>query len=99
MENIPHSDQPDHPQQAVRFSSINQEIFPSTEPSRDDESLSLVNTVTSPDSSSSVTDEQIQALKDSSISMQKSHVQSARMDQFIFDPVSLPPSRVSPHSR
>ena len=89
------SDQAVPPQQAVRFSSVNQEISPYSEPSQDDESLRLVNTVPSPDSSRSVTEEQIQQLKDSSISLQKSHIQSARMDQFIFDPISLPPSRVS----
>jgi hypothetical protein len=93
-ENILHNDQPDHPQQAVRFSSVNQEIFPSLEPSRDDESLSLVDTFSSPEPSKPATEEQMQELKDASMSLQKSRVQSARMDQFIFDPVSLPPSRV-----
>jgi hypothetical protein len=80
---------------AVRFSSVTQEISPS-DAAPDDDTLDIVRTITSPDGPDEHwTEAQKRELKDLSVSLQQSRIQSARMDQFIFDPLSLPPSRVS----
>ncbi|KAF2672469.1 Pkinase-domain-containing protein [Microthyrium microscopicum] len=81
-----------HPEPAVRFSSVTQEISPSDNTT--DESIHLVNTITEKSRSESLTEEQKKELKDLSVSMQQSRLQSARMDKFVFEPVSLPASRV-----
>jgi hypothetical protein len=81
---------------AVRFNSVTEEISaPKVEPLS---TLEIVRTTTSPDSPTEHwTEEQKKELKDLSVSLQQSRIQSARMDQFLFDPVSLPPSRVRLH--
>ena len=73
--------------QNVRFSDNNQEIEPSQE---------LHHTITETDGKErqDVPPEIQKELRDLSISMQKSHLQSRRMENFAFEPVSLPTSRV-----
>lgn len=76
--------------QAVRFNSATEEISPNIT----SDSLQQVHTVTDKDRSE-LSEAQKKELQDLSVSVQQSRLQSARMDQFVFDPVSLPPSRVS----
>jgi hypothetical protein len=87
----PHRDaEHDSHNQAVRFSSVTQEIPPSEQ----NNSIHLVNIFTGKDQAAKLSDEQKKELRDISISLQQSRIQSSRLDQFVFDPVSLPPSRV-----
>lgn len=79
-----------HPDQAVRFSSATQEISPDEQGN----SIHLVNTLAEKERDESLTEEQKKELRDLSVSLVQSRMQSARMHQFVFDPVSLPPSRV-----
>jgi hypothetical protein len=81
----------DKPHQAVRFTSENETIDP-------ENSLEQVETPTSPpkrESRDDLTEETQEELKNLSITMQKSRLQTKRMEHFAYDPVSLPPSRVS----
>jgi hypothetical protein len=80
----------DQPQQAVRFSSVTQEISPTAQV----ESIDLVKTKTSTESPERLTDKQRKEIRELSMSLQQSRLQSDRMNQFVFDPVSLPASRV-----
>ncbi|KAL2372772.1 HAL protein kinase [Blastomyces gilchristii SLH14081] len=70
-----------HGQQAVRFASVNQEIEPAISAQESNEPS---NTLQPPN-------DEIQSL---SIQLQKSRLQEARLQNFSFDPVSLPASRV-----
>ena len=75
--------------QAVRFSSVLQEIEPS-------HSLHTLNTLTS-DSSKSwepLSPEAQEEIRLLSRTLQESHLQSQRMSHYTFEPVSLPASRV-----
>ncbi|KKZ67901.1 hypothetical protein EMCG_06430 [[Emmonsia] crescens] len=71
-----------HGQQAVRFASVNQEIEPAFSIQESNEPS---NTTMAP------TNDEIQSL---SMQLQKSRLQEARLQNFSFDPVSLPASRV-----
>jgi hypothetical protein len=77
-------------QPAVRFSSMNQEISPDSE-------LQDVETLTAPNHppQQALTEEAQEELRNLSITLQKSKVQANRLAHFNFEPVSLPPSRVS----
>jgi hypothetical protein len=81
----------DNAQQAVRFSSVTQEISPATQ----DDSVDLVKTKTTTESPERLTEEQRKEIRELSMSLQQSRMQTNRMNQFVFDPISLPPSRVS----
>jgi hypothetical protein len=83
--------QHDHAQQAVRFSSVTEEISADTQ----DEPVDLVKTKTSTEVPERLTEEQRKEIRDLSVSLQQSRMQTDRMNQFVFDPVSLPPSRVN----
>jgi Protein kinase domain len=96
----PATEADDPSKQQVRFNSVTQEISApsasSADAIADDDTLDIVRTITSPDAPNEHwTDAQKKELKELSVSLQQSRIQSARMDQFFFDPLSLPPSRVS----
>ena len=77
---------------AVRFSSRLQEIEPSN-------SLHLTETLTPENERSASLSPEAQAeLRHLSLSLQQSRLQEGRLSNFAFEPVSLPPSRVSRHS-
>lgn len=81
----------DKPHQAVRFTSENETIAPES-------SLEQVENLTSPpkrESRDDLTEQAQEELKNLSITLQKSRLQTKRMEHFAYDPVSLPPSRVS----
>jgi len=81
----------DKPHQAVRFNSENETIEP-------ERSLEQIETLTSPpkrESRDDLTEEAQEELKNLSITLQKSRLQTKRMENFAYEPVSLPPSRVS----
>lgn len=83
----------DKPQQAVRFSSENE-----TKTIEPESSLEQVETLTSPHKRTErddLTQEAQEELKNLSITLQKSRLQTMRMENFAYDPVSLPASRVS----
>lgn len=83
----------DKPQQAVRFSSENE-----TRNIEPESSLEQVETLTSPpkrNDRDDLTPEAQEELKNLSITMQKSRLQTQRMENFAYEPVSLPASRVS----
>lgn len=70
----------------VRFSSVNQEIEPSS-------MLSPVSEKSVPDSQSQ--DTNAEDLRSLAISLQRSQLQESRLRNFSFEPMSLPSSRVS----
>jgi hypothetical protein len=79
------------PQSAVRFASMAEEI----EPSR-----SLQNDTTAPSGTGERMSEVIspkdqEEIRSLAMSLQKSRLQQQRMTSYAFEPVSLPPSRVS----
>ena len=78
------------PQQAVRFSSVNEEISPET-------SLQPVETLTSSSEKAKeeLSPEAQEEIRNLSMALQKSRCQARRMEHFSFEPVSLPASRVS----
>jgi len=83
----------DKPQQAVRFSSENDTKTIQQEPSWES-----AETLTSPpprNQRDDLTQEAQEELKNLSITLQKSRLQSMRMENFSYEPVSLPASRVS----
>lgn len=84
------SAEPSQQPQAVRFASVNQEI----EPAHSLQSLSTLpsNISASNQEFSSEAQEEIRNL---SRSLQSSPLQQRRLNQFAFEPVSLPTSRVS----
>ncbi|KAF2754562.1 Pkinase-domain-containing protein [Pseudovirgaria hyperparasitica] len=81
-------------QYGVRFSSVEEQIEPAA-------NLQHIETLTNKErvSKDDLTPEAIQELKNLSITMQKSRLQSKRMADYSFEPVSLPASRApSPSS-
>jgi hypothetical protein len=74
---------------AVRFNSQDDEIDPAT-------SLQHVETLTGSHRPEELTEEAQEELKNLSITLQKSRLQAKRLENFSFEPVSLPPSRVRP---
>jgi hypothetical protein len=80
----------DKPHQTVRFTSENETIAPES-------SLELETLVSPPkrETRDDLTEEAQEELKNLSITLQKSRLQTKRMEHFAYDPVSLPPSRVS----
>jgi hypothetical protein len=82
------------PPQAVRFSSVTQEFSPSVNNDTDSASLEMHRTTTVADGQERLTEEQRKEIRDLSVSLQQSRMQTNRMNQFVFEPVSLPPSRV-----
>jgi hypothetical protein len=80
----------DHPHPSVRFNSVTEQISPLTNPP----ATELTKTTTSTEPPETMTEDQRQEIRDLSVSLQQSRIQTNRMNQFIFDPVSLPPSRV-----
>ncbi|KAF2240146.1 Pkinase-domain-containing protein [Viridothelium virens] len=75
-------------QQAVRFTSVNQEISPEPD-------LQPVETLTAPDHppKQKLTAEAQEELRNLSVTLHKSKLQARRMENFAYEPVSLPPSR------
>ncbi|KAK5170742.1 hypothetical protein LTR04_004216 [Oleoguttula sp. CCFEE 6159] len=75
------------PQQAVRFSSVNQEIEPAS-------NLQDVQTLTASEHQSreDLSPEAQEELRQLSKTLQNSNIQSRRMDHYAFEPVSLPGS-------
>ena len=84
------STESNQPQQAVRFSSVNEEISPET-------SLQFVETLTSNSEKprEELSPEAQEEIRNLSMTLQKSRCQARRMENFSFEPVSLPASRVS----
>jgi hypothetical protein len=78
------------PPQAVRFSSVNQEIEP-------EETLQHVSALTNDGKQDreKLSPEAEEELRNLSASLQQSRCQAKRMENFSFEPVSLPASRVS----
>jgi hypothetical protein len=79
-------------QQSVRFGSTS-EISPTSTFDTPD-SIHTATAATEKAKKEHLTDEQRQELREMSVSLQQSRLQSSRLDQFVFDPVSLPASRV-----
>ena len=84
----------EQPGQAVRFSDVNQEIEP-------EQALKHVSTLTGAgeDTKEELSPEAQEELRNLSMSLQKSRCQARRMENFSFEPVSLPASRVSRQPR
>ena len=81
----------DKPFQAVRFTSENETIAPES-------SLEQVDSLPSPPKRvgrDDLTEEAQEEIKNLSITLQKSRLQTKRMEHFAYEPISLPPSRVS----
>lgn len=80
----------EQPAQGVRFSEVNEEIEP-------DQALKHVATLTGAgdESNQELSPEAQEELRNLSMSLQKSRCQAKRMENFSFEPVSLPASRVS----
>jgi hypothetical protein len=82
------------PAQSVRFSDVTQEIEPE-EAVRDVAELTGTDKAPNDGPLSPQAEEELRNL---SSTLQKSRMQAKRMENFSFEPVSLPPSRVSkPH--
>jgi len=75
-------------QSAVRFSSQNEEIEPA------EVSLQPVESLTGPRDRQDLGPEAQEELQNLASTMQQSKLQSKRMENFAYEPVSLPPSRV-----
>lgn len=84
------ADNPDEPAQTVRFSDVNQEIEPDT-------ALQHVSTLTGTGEKreEQLSPEAEKELRNLSMTLQKSRCQARRMENFSYEPVSLPASRVS----
>lgn len=81
----------EQPPQSVRFSDVNQEIEPET-------AIHHVADLTGAGEAASnepLSPQAEQELRNLSSTLQNSRVQAKRMENFSFEPVSLPPSRVS----
>ena len=86
---------------AVRFNPVHQEISPPAQ--LESESLTSQETPGTPahdaESREDISDEAKQGIRDLAKSLTHSNaMSSARMNHFVFDPVSLPPSRVCVYS-
>jgi hypothetical protein len=79
------------PAQSVRFSDVNQEIEPE-QAVKDVAELTGSGKAPQDGPMSPQTEEELRNL---SSTLQKSRFQAKRMENFSFEPVSLPPSRVS----
>jgi BioD-like phosphotransacetylase family protein len=79
------------PQQAVRFSSVNQEIDPVTSLQQDQ--YTITSSVDQPKEDLSTKDQE--AIRSLPVTLPQSRCQARRMENFSFEPVSLPASRVS----
>jgi hypothetical protein len=79
------------PAQTVRFSDVNQEIEPE-QAVRD--VADLTGTAREPQDGP-LSPQAEEELRNLSTTLQKSRMQATRMENFSFEPVSLPPSRVS----
>lgn len=75
---------------SVRFSTLNEEIEPP-------QNLQAIESLTGQDHmpKDELSDEAKEELRSLAMTLQKSKLQSQRMENFSFEPVSLPPSRVS----
>ncbi|KAF2796265.1 nitrogen permease reactivator protein [Melanomma pulvis-pyrius CBS 109.77] len=87
----------EHPPQAVRFSTVNQEIEPTEAPHH-------VSTLADEGTQDKkhLSPEAEEEIRNLSVTLQQSRCQARRMENFSFEPVSLPPSRApspSPASR
>jgi hypothetical protein len=71
----------------VRFSSVKQEISP-------EQSIQSQTTLPGREPRDDIPEEAQEELRNLSMSLQKSRLQTKRMGDFAFDPVSLPVSRV-----
>lgn len=83
----------EQPPQTVRFSDVNEEIEP-------EGALQHVTGLTGAGETASkepLSPQAEQELRNLSSTLQQSRVQAKRMENFSFEPVSLPPSRVSKH--
>jgi hypothetical protein len=97
---MPDSEAPEaHPMAGVRFNSVQQEISPPSP--LDSESLKSPDTPAHEvESREDISDEAKQSIRDD-LARSWTHtnaMSSARLNHFVFDPVSLPPSRVGVHS-
>lgn len=77
--------------QSVRFSDVNQEI----EPEKAVQGVSDITGTGKGAHDGPLSPEAEEELRSLSMSLQKSRCQARRMEHFSFEPVSLPPSRVS----
>jgi hypothetical protein len=77
--------------QSVRFSDVNQEI----EPEKAVQGISNITGAGQGAHHGPMSPEAEEELRSLSASLQKSRCQARRMEHFSFEPVSLPPSRVS----
>ena len=84
------SAQQDQPQ-SVRFSDVNQEI----EPDEAVQHLAAITDVGKASREGPLSPQAEEELRNLSSTLQKSRYQAKRMEHFSFEPVSLPPSRVS----
>ena len=85
----------EQPPQSVRFSDVNQEIEP-------EGALQHVTGLTGAGESAPkepLSPQAEQELRNLSSTLQQSRIQAKRMENFSFEPVSLPPSRVSRYFR
>ena len=80
---------PQPPQPAVRFASVNQEI----EPAHSLEAAATTSTDTARPETASRQEEQ-ELKRSLSKGLQDAHLQQSRMNNFSFEPISLPVSRV-----
>jgi hypothetical protein len=81
-------DSTDPEDKTVRFSSVKQEISP-------EQSFQSQTTVPGREPRDDIPEEAQEELRNLAMTLQKSRLQSKRMGDFAFDPVSLPVSRVS----
>jgi hypothetical protein len=81
-------DSTDPEDKTVRFSSVKQEISPEL-------SFQSQTTIPGREPRDDIPEEAQEELRNLAMSLQKSRLQSKRMGDFAFDPVSLPVSRVS----
>jgi|TARA_R110002003_G_scaffold96_19_gene7579 hypothetical protein len=82
------------PEQSVRFSDVNEEI----EPERAVQIISNLTSTGKEHRDGPMSPSAEEELRNLSSTLQKSRCQAKRMENFSFEPVSLPPSRVSRQS-
>lgn len=82
---------PQEQPQAVRFSDVNQEI----EPEGAVQAVSDLTGTAKASREEPLSPQAEEELRNLSSTLQKSRCQARRMENFSFEPVSLPPSRVS----
>lgn len=84
---------PQDPPQSVRFSDVNQEIEPAVQ------HVAALAGPARPERDGPLGAQAEEELRSLSSTLLSSRCQARRMEHFSFEPVSLPPSRVSPSSR